>query len=107
MWPASLITAGAAAFGRLFATGILPSTVLTAVLWLTVSSHAFDGNVSNLSLHDVVIRSVSSVSNSNTLFLLLLIIAGLTAVLRNFHVPILRPSSDMKDDGKSSTTTRQ
>ncbi len=88
MWPAALITAGAAAFGRLFVVGILPSAVLTVTLWATISADAFDPGTPPL-FFSQVIRANGKVDTTSVL-LFLLVVTVFTALLQNFQIPMVR-----------------
>jgi hypothetical protein len=87
MWPASLITAGATAFGRLFAVGILPSTVLTTAVWLVLRADAF--RRSGLSAADLIPADFD-IGKGGLVLLFLLVVILLTAVVQSFHFAAIR-----------------
>ncbi len=87
MWPAALVTAGATVFGRLFVVGILPSAVLTTVIWLLVRADAF--RRSGLSATDLNPRDFD-IGRGGLVLLFLLIVALLTAVMQSFHFGAVR-----------------
>lgn len=89
MWPAALITAGAAAFGRLFVTGILPSAVIVTVLWLALSANAFSPDTSGLRFGDIIPPDFGP-NQGGAILLFLLGIVVLTALLEGFHLGIVR-----------------
>lgn len=88
MWPAALITAGAAAFGRLFVAGILPSALLVSTLGLTWRANAYNPSTAGLSVGSIV--PLAATIDTNGVLLLLLAVSVITAVLQSFHISIVR-----------------
>jgi hypothetical protein len=89
MWPAALITAGAAAFGRLFIAGIVPSSLVTVVIWLTLRAHAFSAHVHNLTLGQLIPPDFS-ISNGGQVLLFLFVVTVVTAILQLFQIGVVR-----------------
>ncbi|AGL17385.1 hypothetical protein [Actinoplanes sp. N902-109] len=88
MWPAALVTAAAASFGRLFVAGILPSFILVSTIWITSRKHAFSPKVHDLTLNDLLPHSVQM--DSTDVLVFLLVVSVVTAVLRNVQISAVR-----------------
>jgi hypothetical protein len=90
MWGATLLTSGAAAFGRLLVVSILPTSVLVVFVWLSIRADAYNVTtpVKPLSLADVA--SVGTQVNTPAALLLLLTIAVLAAVIQTFQIGFVR-----------------
>ncbi|SEQ82261.1 hypothetical protein SAMN05216188_105228 [Lentzea xinjiangensis] len=89
MWPAALITAGASAFGRLFAAGILPSTVLVTVVWLLLRADAFSSDKAGLGFSNLIPADFS-IKDGGLVLLFVLAIVVVTTILQSFHFGVVR-----------------
>ncbi|SFR30131.1 hypothetical protein SAMN04488564_1296 [Lentzea waywayandensis] len=89
MWPTALITAGASAFGRLFSTGILPSTTMVTVVWLLFRADAFNPNRAGLGFTNLVPPDFS-IKDGGLLLLYVLVVVVITTVLQNIHFGVVR-----------------
>jgi hypothetical protein len=88
VWVASLITSGAAAFGRLFAVInviMLPSLVLTVGLWLPIRADAF--TTGGLTLTQLVPTNLR-VDVSGLLLLIIVVVVG--ALSQTFQIGAVR-----------------
>lgn len=88
MWPAALLTSGAAAFGRLFLVQFLPSliVVLPASLLYRAGVLKFDGSIPTL---DALVP-LSSKTDTSGLLLILAATVVLAAITGNFQIGMVR-----------------
>jgi hypothetical protein len=89
MWAASLITAGASAFGLLFSACILPSALLVTIMWLVIRADAFDPNTSGLGFGNLLVVDFN-ITAGGVLLLFILLIVAVAALVQGFHFAIVR-----------------
>jgi hypothetical protein len=90
MWGATLLTSGAAAFGRLLVVNILPASVLVVFLWLTVRVGAYNVSAPTKPLKFSDVVSVGAKIDTPAVLLLLFTIAVLAAVAQSFQIGFVR-----------------
>ena len=85
MWPAGLLTWGAASFGRVLLVGLLPNGMLAIAIWALVRAGSFSGE----SHWDKVVSSALK-ADAASILLFVVGVALVAAVLQPFQVRMIR-----------------